>query len=181
MEDKRLKYVIVAVQDYRVHGYSNTVFTDKGYGIIVEDYPGGKEAPYNLTNYQRITFTKVLGEKFGTEAIILEPKSSLFLKLLTEMELKLRELLKTQCREFLEHINYRYDEEMDFFGEKYVINGRNYLDKDLRYFYEFYQKIKRFYDFNYPLYLIPATKEDEEMYYGNYDREDGYEPLKPKE
>ena len=63
MEDKRLKEVIVAVQDYRIHGYSNTVFTDKGYLIVVEDYPGGKEFPRNLTNYRRITFEKVLGEK----------------------------------------------------------------------------------------------------------------------
>ena len=181
MEDKRLKYVIVAVQDYRMHGYSNTLHTDKGYLIVVEDYPGGKEAPRNLTNFRRIVFEKVLGEKFGHQAIILEPKSSLFLKLLTEMELKLKDLLKTQCREFLEHLNYRYDEEVEFFGEKYVINGRNYLDKALRNFHEFYQNIKQFYDYNYPLYLVPATKEDEEKYYGNYDREDGYEPLKSNE
>ncbi|CAM3922716.1 MULTISPECIES: hypothetical protein [Flavobacterium] len=180
MKDKRLKYVIVAVQDYRVHGYSNTVHTDKGYGIIVEDYPGGKEAPHNLTNYERITFEKVLREKFGHEAIILEPKSELFLALLTEMELKLKDLLKTQCREFLDHINYRYDEEIEYFGEKYVINGRNYDDKALRYFYEFYEKIKRFYDYNYPLYLVPATQEDEEKYYGDHERGNYYEPISPQ-
>ena len=180
MEDKRLKYVIVSVQDYREFGYSNTLHTDKGYLIVAEDYPGGKEFPRNLTNYERITFEKVLGEKFGHEAIILAPKSKMFLSLINEMELKLKDLLKSQCREFLDHINYRYDEELEFFGEKYVINGRNYLDKSLRYFYEFYQKIKQFYDFNYPLYLVPATQEDEEKYYGNHERGDFYEPLSPQ-
>jgi hypothetical protein len=181
MEDKRLKEVIVAVQDYRVHGYSNTVFTDKGDGIIVENYPGGKEAPYNLTNYRRITFEKVLGEKFGHEAIVLEPKSSLFLELLNEMELKIKDLSKNLPKEFSDHRLDRYDEKVTFFGEEFVVNGRSDYDRKLVNFHEFYQRIKQFYDFNYPLYLVPATKEDEEKYYGNYDREDGYEPLKPNE
>ena len=61
------------------------------------------------------------------------------------------------------------------------MNARNKYDSDLVGFYEFYEKIKRFYDYNYPLYLVPATQEDEEKYYGNYDREDGYEKLKPRE
>lgn len=179
MEDKRLKEVIVAVQDYRVHGYSNTVFTDKGDGIIVEDYPGGKEAPYNLTNYRRITFEKVLGEKFGNEAMILEPKSTFFLELLKEMEQKIKDLSKNLPKEFTDHRLDRYDEKVTFFGDEFVVNGRSNDDRDLVNFHEFYQRIRQFYDYNYPLYLIPATQEDEEKYYGNYDREDGYEPLKP--
>ena len=181
MEDKSLKEVIVAVQDYRDHGYSNTLFTDKGYLIVVEDYPGGNTNRHNIYNYRRTIFEKVLGDKFGHEAIILEPKSSLFLELLNEMELKIKDLSKNLPKEFSDHRLDRYDEKVTFFGEEFVVNGRSDYDRELVNFHEFYEKIKRFYDFNYPLYLVPATKEDEEKYYGNYDREDGYEPLKPNE
>lgn len=177
MEDKRLKYVIVAVQDYRNHGYSNTLHTDKGYMIVAEDYPGGNSNISNLTNYERVIFEKVLGNKFGNEAIKLEPKSALFLELLQEMELKIKELSKDNPKEFVDHELDRYDEKVTFFGQEFIVNARNKYDRVLVDFYDFYEKIKRFYDFNYPLYLIPATKEDEEKYYGNHERGDFYEPI----
>ncbi|MFY8068708.1 MAG: hypothetical protein ACOVMG_01315 [Flavobacterium sp.] len=181
MSGENLKKVIVAIQDYRQYGISNTILTGKGDYIRVEDYPGGIQIPRNLINYKKKIFEKILGEKFGNESIILEPKSSLFLELINAMDLKLKDLLKTQCREFLDHINYRYDEEVEFFGEKYIINGRNYLDDALRDFYEFYQKIKMFFDYNYPLYIIPLLLEDKIKYEGDFDNEVDYEPLKPNE
>ena len=180
MEDKRLKYVIIAIQDYRIHGYSNTLHTDKGYLIVVEDYPGGNSNISNFTNYERVTFEKVLGNKFGSEAIVLEPKSALFLELLQEMELKIKELSKDNPKEFLDHELDRYDEKVAFFGEEIVVNARNKYDRELVNFYEFYEKIKRFYDYNYPLYLVPATKEDEEKYYGDHERGNYYEPISPQ-
>ena len=177
MKDKRLKEVIVSVQDYRIHGYSDTVFTDKGYLIVVEDYPFNIK---NLTNYKRITFEKVLGNNFGKEAIILEPKSPIFLELLKEMELKIKDLSKDNPKDFFDHRLDRYDEKVNFLGEEFIINGRSDDDRKLVLFYEFYEKIKRFYDYNYPLYLVPATQEDEEKYYGNHERGDYYEPISPQ-
>ncbi|WP_445710502.1 hypothetical protein [Flavobacterium sp.] len=180
MEYEILKKVVVAVQDYRIHGYSNTAFTDKGYIIIAEDYDGGSKNINNITNYRRITFEKALGNKFGKEDIILEPRSLLFQELLKVMELKIKDLVKDNPKEFLDHELDRYDEKVTFFGEEIVVNARNQNDRELVEFYEFYEKIKRFYDYNYPLYLLPANQEDREKYYGDHERGNYYEPISPQ-
>jgi len=177
MAGENIKYVVVAVQDYKKYGYSNTVHTDKGMSIRVEDYSGIYEYR-NLTNYRKFIFEKVLGKKFGEKDIFLEPKSILFSNLLLELKLKLQDLLLNQKR--VPDPENRYDDIKEILGEQYVINLRKEEDKNLNAFNRFYLNFKEYYDYNYPLYLTIATPEDEKKYFGNFKAGDHYEPIFPQ-
>ncbi|WP_046756135.1 hypothetical protein [Kordia jejudonensis] len=51
----------------------------------------------------------------------------------------------------------------------------------LLFFYNFYKNLKQFYDYGYPLYLTPATKEDIKKHWGNFKAGDPYEPIFPQQ
>jgi len=142
--------------------------------IRIEDYIG-LYSYRNETNYEKFVFEKVLGKDFGNIEIVLEPKSVLFLKLITDLGFKIQKLLETQRK--IPDPNTKYNDRVNMFGETYFVNRRKEEDTTLEHLYRFYKNLKQFYDYGYPLYLTPAREEDIKKYWGNFKAGDSYEPI----
>lgn len=164
-----LTEIIIAVQDYRKFGYSETLHTDKGMMIQLDD--NGIE--YYTNNGKRLgkVFEEIIGEDFGKKNLILPVNS--YGNLVKRVEQELRSMLQNQKCIPID----KDDDIVEMLGIKYVINRRKDFDKELESFHLFYTNLKSYYDKGYPLYLSIATPEDVKKHFGNFKAGDHYIPI----
>ena len=161
--------VILSVQDWRKFGYSNTVHTDKGMTLLLKD------GNFNLTGkFIAGCFQKVLGVDFWKEDRILPPKS--YGEILELYEMEIRKLLANQRT--IPDPSTRYNDEVNMFGDVYIVNRRKYEDENLEFFYGFFMNLKKYFDNGHPLYISTVTEEEIEANFGTHRAGDSYEPLK---
>ncbi len=161
--------MILSVQDWRKFGYSNTVHTDKGMTLLLKD-----DVFDSTSMLIAGCFQKVLGTDFWKEDSILPPKS--YGKILDLYEIEIRKLLVNQRT--TPDPSTRYNDEVDMFGDIYIVNRRKYEDKNLEFFYGFFMNLKEYFDKGHPLYISTVTQEEIEANFGTHKAGDSYERLK---
>jgi len=163
-----LTEIVIAVQDYKKYGFSNTVHTDKGTGIQLGENGIGY---YGLSERIGFIFEEIVGSDFGKKDLILPANS--YGNLIQRVEQELRSMLQNQKR----IPSDKDDDFREILGEKYVINLRKDNDAEISSFNRFYCNIKEYSDYGYPLYLTIATPEDVKKHFGNFKAGDHYEPI----
>lgn len=163
-----LTEIVIAVQDYKKYGFSNTVHTDKGTGIQLGENGIGY---YGLSERIGFIFEEIVGSDFGKKDLILPANS--YGNLIQRVEQELRSMLQNQKRIPID----KDDDIVEMLSIKYVINRRKDFDKELESFHLFYTNLKSYYDKGYPLYLSIATPEDVKKHFGNFKAGDHYEPI----
>ena len=148
----------VSIQDFKKHGYSNSIYTDRGFAIKIKD----DEDWYGDRKEIVKAFKDGLNIELGKENLILKPDT--YGNLISVFEQVLKENLKDQKR----IPDERYDEIKEILGEAYAVNTRKPKDIFLKIVFGTYLFLKKAHEKKYPLYLILASEKDAEEYYGTY-------------
>ena len=178
--------IVLARQDYKIHGYYDSVFTQNGNTLETG-------IPSNLEDiglqFEKEVFEELLGEDFGRKDFYYDPKTWGFI--VDALENKLKEVLNTIKKVPKEHQqdalayiraykesffdpniawndkyeDVRYEDVEIFLGEYYHHNIKKYRrDLKLYYFQMFYDNLKNNYEEGHPLYISVATVEDQKKY-----------------
>lgn len=161
--------IILSVQYWREFGYSNTVHTDKGMVLTLNN------GEFNSIGMPIARcFQKVLGADFWKKDTILPPKS--YGEILDLYEIEIRKLLVNQRT--TPDPSTRYNDEVNMFGDVYIVNRRKHEDENLEFFYGFFMNLKEYFDMGHPLFISTVTEEEIEANFGTHKAGDFYEPLK---
>jgi|GEM_PF-2076635 len=179
MVKKDLTRIVIAIQDYKAYGYDNTVGTYRGMTISFnEDYT---DFDSGYSSFIGNAFVKALGPDFSKRDMVLPAYS--YENILTELENAFKEAVKTirqvplnryadaetyvqelKSKAYPEDRNAKYDDLVEYFGDKYIINLRYDESGIIDSFYGFYKNLKEYLDNGHPLYISIATPEDREKY-----------------
>jgi len=165
------KELTIAIQDYRVSGYFETIGTDKGMTLLLGKYSTEK------SRRVRDIFKRVYGNNFGEKEMVIPANS--YGKVLEHYKHELENILQTQRTKKwpITDRRHRSDVYVMMLGKQYVVNRRD-DDEFLEVFYRFYTNLKEYNDKGHPLYIQFVTEEDIKKYPGNHKCGDYFEPLK---
>ncbi|MGB0868178.1 MAG: hypothetical protein ACPGSD_01160 [Flavobacteriales bacterium] len=167
------KELTIAVQDYKEHGYFDTIGTDKGMILELEDDIFDRASIKVAT-----CFIKEFGEDFGKKEMTIPANS--YGQVLEHYKYELENILKTQRTKKwpITDRRHRSDVYVMMLGKQYVVNRRDDDDGFLEFYHGFYCNLKEYNDKGHPLYIQFVTEEDIKKYPGNHKCGDYFEPLK---
>ena len=149
---------VICIQNFKDYGFSNSVYTDRGFAFKVSD----EDDWYENRRIIKKAFLDSLNIELGKNSYVLQPNT--YGSLVEELKVVLLKLLKDSKKT----PNERYDEVREIFEKHYVINIRKPNGILIDYIISYYKFFKKAFEKHYPLYITPVSEKDIQTHYGTY-------------